>query len=152
MGMSVGPGDGGGGGRRRRRSSRAAVMNEINMTPFIDVMLVLLIIFMVAAPLMTTGVPIDLPESRAKPLEGLTQPVMISVDAKGDIFLQDKKMGIDELVPTIQAMAKAGVDERVYVRGDKAADYGAVIKVMGRLNQAGFKKIGLVSTEEVAAR
>jgi biopolymer transport protein TolR len=151
MGMSVGSGSEGG-GRRRRRSVRAGVMNEINMTPFIDVMLVLLIIFMVAAPLMTTGVPIDLPESKAKPLEGLTQPIMISVDAKGQIFLQDKQMSVDDLIPTLTAMAKNGADERVYVRGDKAADYGAVIKVMGRLNQAGFKKIGLVSTEEVAAR
>jgi biopolymer transport protein TolR len=151
MGMSVGSGSDGG-GRRRRRNVRAGVMNEINMTPFIDVMLVLLIIFMVAAPLMTTGVPIDLPESKAKPLEGLTQPIMISVDAKGQIFLQDKQMPVDDLIPTLTDMAKNGADERVYVRGDKAADYGAVIKVMGRLNQAGFKKIGLVSTEEVAAR
>ncbi|MEJ1158136.1 protein TolR [Prosthecomicrobium sp. N25] len=151
MGMSVGSG-GEKGGRRRRRTARANVMSEINMTPFIDVMLVLLIIFMVAAPLMTTGVPIDLPESKAKPLEGLTQPIMISVDAKGQIYLQDKPMKIEDLIPTLQAAAKNGADERIYVRGDKAADYGAVIKVMGRLNQAGFKKIGLVSTEEVAAR
>lgn len=152
MGMSVGGGEGGGGRRRRRGSSRAAVINEINMTPFIDVMLVLLIIFMVAAPLMTTGVPIDLPESKAKALEGLTQPITISVDAKGQIFLQDKPMKIEDLIPTVQAIAKNGADERIYVRGDKAADYGAVIRVMGRLNEAGFKKIGLVSSEEVAAR
>lgn len=151
MGMSVGGGESTG-GRRRRRSAQHAVMNEINMTPFIDVMLVLLIIFMVAAPLMTTGVPIDLPESRAKPLEGITQPITISVDAKGHIFIQDKEMKIEELIPTLQAMAKNGVDERIYVRGDKAADYGAVIRVMGRLNAAGFKKIGLISTEELAAR
>ncbi|KPL52164.1 MULTISPECIES: protein TolR [Hyphomicrobiales] len=151
MGMAVGGGESSG-GRRRRRSSKHAIMNEINMTPFIDVMLVLLIIFMVAAPLMTTGVPIDLPESKAKPLEGLTQPITISVDAKGKLFLQDKELKIEDLIPTLQAMAKNGADERIYVRGDKAADYGAVIRVMGRLNQAGFKKIGLVSTEEVAAR
>lgn len=151
MGMSVGGGEGGG-GRRRRRGSQRAVMSEINMTPFIDVMLVLLIIFMVAAPLMTTGVPIDLPETRAKPLEGMTQPITISVDAKGKLFIQDKETTIEELIPTLQALAKNGIDERIYVRGDKAADYGAVIRVMGRLNGAGFKKIGLVSTEELAAR
>ena len=151
MGMSVGGGEGGG-GRRRRRGSQRAVMSEINMTPFIDVMLVLLIIFMVAAPLMTTGVPIDLPETRAKPLEGMTQPITISVDAKGKLFIQDKETTIEDLIPTLQALAKNGIDERIYVRGDKAADYGAVIRVMGRLNGAGFKKIGLVSTEELAAR
>ena len=150
MGMSVGAGKSG--GRRKRGVPRYGAMAEINMTPFIDVMLVLLIIFMVAAPLMTTGVPIDLPESKAKPLEGLTQPITISVDAKGKLFLQDKELKIEDLIPTLQAMAKNGADERIYVRGDKAADYGAVIRVMGRLNQAGFKKIGLVSTEEVAAR
>ena len=138
-------------GRRGRRGRRAPIA-EINVTPMVDVMLVLLIIFMVAAPLMTTGVPIDLPESKAKPLEGLTQPITISVDAKGKLFLQDKELKIEDLIPTLQAMAKNGADERIYVRGDKAADYGAVIRVMGRLNQAGFKKIGLVSTEEVAAR
>lgn len=152
MGMSVGSGTEAGGRRRRRRSSAGPLMNEINMTPFIDVMLVLLIVFMVAAPLMTTGVPIDLPESRAKPLEGQTQPVTISVDVKGRIFIQDAELKPDELVPKLLAMIKNATDDRIYLRGDKAADYGAVIRVMGQLNAAGFKKIGLVSTEELAAK
>ena len=152
MGMAMGGGGEAGGGRRRRRRLGGKIVNEINMTPFIDVMLVLLIIFMVAAPLMTVGVPIDLPESRAKQLEGQTQPVTISVDGKGRVFVQDVEVKIDDLVPKLMAISKNGVDERIFVRGDKTADYGAVIRVMGRISQAGFKKIGLVSTEELAAK
>ncbi|WP_407049926.1 protein TolR [Methyloraptor flagellatus] len=151
MGMSVGSA-GGNAGRRGRRRAGGAVMNEINMTPFIDVMLVLLIIFMVAAPLMTVGVPVDLPESRAKQMEGQTQPLTISIDGKGRIFVQEAEVAIDELVPKLMAIGKNGVEERIFVRADKAADYGAFMKVMGRINQAGFKKIGLVSTEEFAAK
>lgn len=151
MGASLGAGGSSGGKRRRRRQTRA-VMNEINMTPFIDVMLVLLIIFMVAAPLMTVGVPIDLPESRARAMEGQTKPITVSVDAGGKIFVQDTEVPMDQVVEKVTALSKAGADERIFIRGDRTADYGNVMRVMGRLNQAGFKKIGLISLEETAAR
>lgn len=150
--MAMAVGGGGGGGRRGRRRARTRMMSEMNMTPFIDVMLVLLIIFMVAAPMMTVGVPVDLPETRAKAMEGQTQPITVSVDGQGRIFIQDAELKLDELVPKLQAIAKNGIDERVYVRGDKITDYGSILRVMGRLNDAGFKKIGLVSLPETAAR
>ena len=152
MGMAVG-GSGGSGGRRGRRSRVGkGPMADMNMTPFIDVMLVLLIIFMVAAPMMTVGVPVDLPETRAKAMEGQTQPVTVSVDGQGRIFIQDAELKLDELVPKLQAIAKNGVEERILVRGDKTTDYGTILRVMGRLNDAGFKKIGLVSLPETASR
>ena len=151
MGMAVG-GSGASGGRRGRRRGRAGVMSEMNMTPFIDVMLVLLIIFMVAAPMMTVGVPVDLPETRAKAMEGQTQPITVSLDGQGRIFIQDAEFKIDDLVPKLQAIAKNGIDERILVRGDKSTDYGSILKVMGRLNDAGYKKIGLVSLPETASR
>jgi biopolymer transport protein TolR len=151
MGMSVG-GSGASGGRRGRRRAGRGVMSEMNMTPFIDVMLVLLIIFMVAAPMMTVGVPVDLPETRAKAMEGQTQPITVSIDGQGRIFIQDAEFKIDDLVPKLQAIAKNGVDERILVRGDRTTDYGSILKVMGRLNDAGYKKIGLVSLPETASR
>ena len=115
-------------------------------------MLVLLIIFMVAAPMMTVGVPVDLPETRAKAMEGQTQPITVSLDGQGRIYIQDAEFKIDELVPKLQAIAKNGVDERILVRGDKSTDYGSILKVMGRLNDAGYKKIGLVSLPKTASR
>ena len=121
---------------------------EINMTPLIDIMLVLLIIFMVAAPLMTVGVPIDLPETQAKALNVDTQPITISVDNTGGIFIQETPITIEELVPKLQAIAEQGYEERIFVRGDKAADYGTVIGVMARISAAGFKNLGLVSLPE----
>ena len=123
-------------------------MSEINVTPMVDVMLVLLIIFMVAAPLMTVGVPIDLPQTAAKPMEGQTDPINISVDASGKVFIQDSEITLDELVPKLMAVAKNGVEDRIYVRGDKTADYGTVMRVMARISAAGFKKIGLITQEE----
>ncbi|BBE74064.1 protein TolR [Oharaeibacter diazotrophicus] len=147
MGMGV-AGAGGGGRRRGRRRGGRAVMSEINVTPFVDVMLVLLIIFMVAAPLLTVGVPIDLPETAAKPLEGQTEPINVSVDPEGKVFIQDNEIALEELVPKLQAIAKNGVEDRIYVRGDKNADYGTVMRVMARISAAGFKKIGLITVEE----
>nr|WP_206771973.1 protein TolR [Polymorphum gilvum] len=144
--MQLGTGGSSGSGRRRRR--RHAPMSEINVTPFVDVMLVLLIIFMVAAPLLTVGVPIDLPESRAKPLEGDTEPITISVNAAGQIFIQNTEIPLDEVVPKLEAIAANGYDERIYVRGDSNADYGTMMRVMGRINAAGFKRLGLVTLEE----
>ncbi|WP_040305613.1 protein TolR [Ahrensia sp. R2A130] len=146
MGMSVG--NSGVSGGRRRRSRRHAPMSEINVTPFVDVMLVLLIIFMVAAPLLTVGVPIDLPESQAKQLNSETQPITISVREDGKVFLQETEIDPAEIVPKLTAIAKNGYEERLYVRGDRATDYGTVMRIMGALNAAGYKKIGLVTLQE----
>ncbi len=146
MAMSVG--NSGVSGGRRRRARRHAPMSEINVTPFVDVMLVLLIIFMVAAPLLTVGVPIDLPETQAKQLNSETQPISISVREGGQIFLQETEITQQELIPKLQAIAENGYEERLYVRGDKATDYGTVMRIMGALNQAGYKKIGLVTLQE----
>ena len=127
---------------------RKRPMSEINVVPYIDVMLVLLIIFMVAAPLLTVGVPIDLPETRAKQLNSDTQPITISVRAGGQVFLQETEIPADELIAKLKAIAQNGYDERLYVRGDKGTDYGSVMRIMGALNQAGYKKIGLVTLQE----
>ncbi|MGF6173784.1 protein TolR [Ensifer sp. 4252] len=147
MGMSVGGAKGSGGGRRRR-GGKKAIMSEINVTPFVDVMLVLLIIFMVAAPMMTVGVPIDLPETQAKALNSDTQPITVSVNPAGEIFLQETPIAIDEVVPKLEAIATTGYNERIYVRGDTNADYGTVMKVMARVSAAGFKNLGLVTLQE----
>ena len=107
-------------------------MAEINVTPMVDVMLVLLIIFMVAAPLLTVGVPLDLPQTQAKSLDQDKEPLTVSVNTKGEVFLQNSEIKIDELVAKLQAVtqARGGTDERIYVRGDKKVDYGAVMRVM----------------------
>ena len=122
---------------------------EINVTPLVDVMLVLLIIFMVSAPMMTVGVPLDLPESSAKPLSSQTEPLTLSIAQDGAIHLQDQPVEFDKLVETLLGVAKNGYEERIFVRGDRNADYGTIMRVMGAMNRAGFKKIGLVSTEEL---
>jgi biopolymer transport protein TolR len=147
MGLSVGGAKGSGGGRRRR-GGKKAMMSEINVTPFVDVMLVLLIIFMVAAPMMTVGVPIDLPETQAKALNSDTQPITVSVNPAGEIYLQETAIAIDEVVPKLEAIATTGYNERIYVRGDTNADYGTVMKVMARISAAGFKNLGLVTLQE----
>ena len=138
-----------GGGRRGRLRRRHQPMAEINVTPFVDVMLVLLIIFMVAAPLLTVGVPIDLPETRATALESDSEPLTVSIGSDGRIFLQDSEVSAEQLVATLQAIASSGLNERIFVRGDRQADYGTVMRVMGRLNAAGYKRIGLVTLEEI---
>jgi biopolymer transport protein TolR len=138
------------GGRRRGRR-RAAVMSEINVTPFVDVMLVLLIIFMVAAPLLTVGVPIDLPQTQAKGLDQDREPLTVSVRTDGTVFLQNAEIKIEELVSKLQAIVQArggGTDERIYVRGDRKVDYGTVMKVMGRLSAAGYRRVALVTEVE----
>ena len=134
-----------GGGRRTRR--RKAVMAEINVTPMVDVMLVLLIIFMVSAPLLTVGVPLDLPQTQAKSLDQDKNPLTLSVNLKGQVFLNDTELALDDLVPKLKAItdARAGLDERIFVRGDKKVDYGTVMKVMGRLSAAGFRRVALVT-------
>jgi biopolymer transport protein TolR len=134
------------GGRRRRRVGRP--MSEINVTPMVDVMLVLLIIFMVTAPLLTVGVPIELPKTEAKQLEGNKEPLTISVDPDGRIFLQDTELKLDEIVPKLSAIAKNGYDERIFVRGDRRVNYGIIMRVMGTISAAGFRRIALVSDIE----
>ncbi|SHM42260.1 protein TolR [Roseibium suaedae] len=146
MGMQLG--GAGGGGRRGRGRRRNQPVSEINVTPMVDVMLVLLIIFMVAAPLLTVGVPIDLPETQAKALEGDKEPITISVNADGQIFIQETELPLEEVVPKLKAIAANGYEERIYVRGDQNADYGMMMKLMGRINAAGFKRLGLVTLEE----
>lgn len=123
-------------------------MSEINVTPFVDVMLVLLIVFMVAAPLMTVGVPLQLPETQARALNSDTQPITISVQQGGEIFIQDTPVAAEDVVPQLQAIAEAGYDERIFVRGDQATDYGTVMRVMARISAAGFRNIGLVTASE----
>ena len=137
----------------KRRHRRHGVMADINVTPMVDVMLVLLIIFMVSAPLLTVGVPIDLPQTQASSLDQADrEPLAISVNTEGKVYLQNTEIAIDDLVPKLKAIAEArasrGGDDRIYVRGDKAVDYGTVMKVMGRLSAAGFRKVALVTEVE----
>jgi biopolymer transport protein TolR len=145
MGMNIGSG-GGGGGRRGRR--RAAVMAEINVTPMVDVMLVLMIIFMVSAPMLTAGVPLDLPQTQAKSLEQQDKtPIQLSVDIKGKVYINETEVSLTDLLPKLKAItdARGGTDERIFMRADKKADYGTVAKVMGQLSGAGFKRLALVT-------
>jgi len=137
----------GGGGRGRGRRGRHAPMSEINVTPMVDVMLVLLIIFMVSAPLLTVGVPLDLPQTQAKSLEQDKTPLQLSVDTSGKVFINDTEVAMTELIPKLKAItdARGGMDERIYMRADKKADYGTVAKVMGQLSGAGFKHLALVT-------
>ena len=132
-------------GRSKRRRRR--VMSEINVTPMVDVMLVLLIIFMVSAPLLTVGVPLDLPQTQAKSLDQDQKPLQLSVDMNGKVFINDTEIPIGDLIAKLKAItdARAGLDERIYLRADKKADYGTVAKVMGQLSGAGFKKLALVT-------
>jgi biopolymer transport protein TolR len=136
----------------KRRHRRRPVMAEINVTPMVDVMLVLLIIFMVSAPLLTVGVPIDLPQTQAKSLDQDQKPLTVSVNTKGQVFLQETEIRVEELVPKLQAITQArgsgGMDERIYVRGDRKVDYGTVMRVMGRLSQAGYRRVALVTEVE----
>ena len=146
MGMSVGGGSKG--GRRRRGVPRYGAMAEINMTPFIEVMLVLLIIFMVAAPLLATGVAIDLPETKAAALNIDQKPLSVAIDDAGAIFVMDQPVQIEELAARIATLAKTGLDERVYVRGSKAVNYGRVAQVMSIITSSGYKKVALVTEQE----
>jgi len=147
MGVNAGtPGTASG----KRRHRRRAVMSEINVTPMVDVMLVLLIIFMVSAPLLTVGVPIDLPQSKATTLDQDKEPLTVSVDDKGKVFLQNAEIPFEDLVAKLKAVAEArgGADARIFVRGDRKVDYGTVMRVMGQLSGAGFTKVALVTEVE----
>ena len=145
MGMNT---SSGGSYSRRRQRRRHQPMAEINVTPFVDVMLVLLIIFMVAAPLLTVGVPVELPKTKAKALQGDKEPLTITVKNDGKVFLQETEIDVNEIVAKLLAIAKGGYNERIYVRGDAQVNYGTVMKVMGTISAAGFKSIGLVTQQE----
>lgn len=139
MSMSVG------GGGRNGRQRRFRPMSEINVTPMVDVMLVLLVIFMVTAPLLTSGVPVDLPKTNAGQLKGDDQPLSVSVDAKGRIFLQDTEVQLDELAPRLKAITAAKPETRIFVKGDAGINYGRVMEVMGQLGAAGFPHVALLT-------
>jgi biopolymer transport protein TolR len=127
---------GGGGG---------AMLTEINVTPLVDVMLVLLIIFMIAAPMMTVGVPLDLPQTKAAPLNMDAKPVTLSIKATGQIFMGDAELTDEAIVGKLAEVAKQGFEERVFVRGDKKVDYGRVAQVMSIVTSAGYKRVALVT-------
>ena len=130
-----------GGGRR----GRIRPMAEINVTPFVDVMLVLLIVFMVTAPLLTVGVPVDLPKTKAQALSQDREPLTVTLRRDGRIYLQNSPIAEDDLVPKLTAIAANGYDQRIFVRGDKSVDYGRVMEVMALISAAGFTHIGLVT-------
>jgi biopolymer transport protein TolR len=123
-------------------------MSEINVTPMVDVMLVLLIIFMVAAPLLQVGVPIELPQAKGKQLESSQEPLAISVKSDGSVFIGETPVALDEIAPKLKAIAKNGYDEQIFVRGDKGVTYGIVMRVMGRISAGGFRKVSLVTEVE----
>ena len=131
--------------RDRGRHGRRRPMSEINVTPFVDVMLVLLIVFMVTAPLLTVGVPVYLPKTRAQALGQDREPLAVTVKRDGRIFIQNTPVGEEELAAKLAAIAANGYEQRIFVRGDKSVDYGRVMQVMGLLSAAGFTHIGLVT-------
>jgi len=141
------PGDaGGGGGSRRRRKGRAQPMSEINVTPFVDVMLVLLIIFMVAAPLMTVGIPVELPRTAASALPSdEEEPLTVTLTAEGVVMIQTTEVPFEELVGRLQAIAAERSSDRIFLRADGANQWNLVAEVMGALNAGGFTNIGLVT-------
>ena len=130
------------GGRRRKRHT---AMSEMNVTPFVDVMLVLLIVFMVAAPMMTAGVPVELPDSAAKTVTNNEEPLVVSVNSKGEVYLQETKVEGNDLGTRLTAIIGEKKETVIYIRGDKAVTYGDMMRVMGLINQAGFSKVSLVS-------
>lgn len=141
MGMKVGNGGGGRGGR----SGRYQPMSEINVTPFVDVMLVLLIVFMVTAPLLTVGVPVDLPKTEASQLRDQVEPLVVTVNAEGRLFIQETETDAASLIPRLNAISQNKPETRIYVRGDQAINYGRVMEVMGLISQGGYSKVALIA-------
>ncbi len=135
---------GGGGGRARGRRGHVP-MSDINVTPLVDVMLVLLVVFMITAPLLTVGVPVDLPRTEASQMVGQDEPLVISVNAKGEVFLQETPITLEQLVPRLEAITQNKRDTRIFVRGDREIAYGKVMEVMGAVNLAGFARVALVT-------
>ena len=137
----------GSGGPRRGRWSRSSYrpLSDINVTPFVDVMLVLLIVFMVTAPLLTVGVPVDLPKAKAQTLSDPDEPLVVSVNAKGTLYVQDTEVEIDRLVPRLIAITENKPDTRIFVRGDRSINYGRVMEIMATVNSAGFTRVALIA-------
>jgi len=138
-----------GGGRRRGRRRSYTPMAQINVTPFVDVMLVLLIVFMVTAPLLTVGVPLELPRTRAQAINEPVEPLVVSIDGDGRVFIQETEVSLDRLVPRLRAVTGRKPDTRIYVRGDQGLPYGRVMQVMGRINGAGFSRVALVTEQDL---
>ena len=151
MGMATG--NKSGHSSKRRRSKRHVPMSEINVTPFVDVMLVLLIIFMVAAPLLLSGIPIELPKVKGETPNAETDPITFSIDASGSYFLQNDQISDEEIIPRLKAIAERGYNGAIFIRGHKDVDYGFVLKALGRIHSAGFKfnLLGLPEDVEVSA-
>ncbi len=139
------------GGRRGPRGARGSRLSEINVTPFVDVMLVLLIVFMVTAPLLTVGVPVELPRTEARQMPSDTAPLTITIRADGGIYIQDSAIAPDALVEQLRAISREGYDRRIFIRADTTVDYGVVASVMARVSAAGFRNLGLV-TDPLQAR
>src|SRR5215470_15376681 len=133
------------GGNGHRLAARYRPMSEINVTPFVDVMLVLLVVFMVAAPLLTVGVPVDLPQTQAPPITEPKEPLVITINKEGRIFIQETEVPTESLVPRLEAITGNNPDALVYVRGDKSIDYGRVLEVMSLVSSAGFRKVSLIA-------
>jgi biopolymer transport protein TolR len=131
--------------RRKRAGGGYRPMSDINVTPFVDVMLVLLVVFMVTAPLLTVGVEVDLPKTKAQPMTQVEEPLVISIDAEGILYIQDTSVELEQLVPRLVAITQNKPDTRIYVRGDRSVEYGRVMEVMGRVNNAGFTRVALVA-------
>ena len=148
MGAGVAPR--GGTGRRGRRGRRQ--LSEINVTPLVDVMLVLLIVFMVTAPLLTTGVAVDLPAAQSSPLPGQDEPLAVTVTARGEIYVQDSPIALDQLGPRLQAITNRNPNARIFVRGDKSVDYGQVMAAVSAINRAGFTKVALLTDSQPQAQ
>lgn len=129
----------------KHRGSRHKPMNEINVTPLVDVMLVLLIIFMVTSPMLVAGINVDLPQTSSSPVSGQDEPLSITVDSSGNVYILDTKVKIEELTAKLKAITKEKMDTRIFVRGDKSVSYGKVIEVVGMINAAGFSKVALVT-------
>ena len=133
------------GGKKKRGRGGASPIGDINVTPLVDVMLVLLIVFMVAAPLMTVGVPVDLPQTSASALPIDGKPITVTVEPAGALSIDGDPVSMETLVATVEGLATDGTDERLYVRGDAAVDYGRIMEVMGELSAAGYGQIGLIT-------
>lgn len=138
------------GGDSRGHRMRRRPVSDINVTPLVDVMLVLLVVFMVTAPLMTVGVQVDLPKTQAAAIQGQDEPLSITIDAKGGIYLQETSVELEQLVPRLEAIARGALDRRIFVRGDQAVNYGKVLEVMGVVNAAGYTKVALIGNPQPA--
>jgi len=143
MGMGIAKSSGG--GRRGRRSARKSRLSEINVTPFVDVMLVLLIVFMVTAPLLTVGVEVNLPKTQAKQMQSETEPLTVTIREDGRVFVQETLTEVDALTAQLRAISNEGYDRRIFIRADSTADYGLVADIMARMSNAGFTNLGLVT-------